>query len=160
MELNSKSDWSIMLRCTVETLLQTLKGEAFDSRWTNVRDDLKFDISARGFWTKYQMAFFDAKVFDPNAKRYESRSLQNCYGTNEVEKKRKYNNRIQQVENVSFTPLVFSINGGIEKEANKCYSWIAKKLAEKRDELYSMVVSWIRKKNILFHDEINHHVHS
>ena len=106
------------------------------------------------------MAFFDARFFDPNAKRYESRSLQNCYGTNEVEKKRKYNDRIKQVENVSFTPLVFSINGGIEKEANKCYSWIAKKLAEKRDELYSMVVSWIRKKNILFHDEINHYVHS
>ena len=92
------------------------------------------------------MAFFDARVFDPNAKRYESRRLQKCYGTNEMEKKRKYNERIQQVEKVSFIPLVFSINGGMEKEADKCYSWTAKKLAEKRDEPYSMVISWIRER--------------
>ena len=50
-------------------------------------------------------------------------------------------------ENGSFTPLVFSVNGGgLENEANKCYSRIAKKLAEKQDKPYSVMTSWIRKK--------------
>ena len=59
----------------------------------NMRDETRLDISARGFWTKYQMALFDVRVFDPNAKRYEE-----CYRTNEMEKKRKYKERILQVE--------------------------------------------------------------
>ena len=51
-----------------------------------------------------------------------------------MEKKRKYNEHILQVENASFTRLAFSVNGGkIGKEASKCYSRIAKKLAEKQD---------------------------
>ena len=117
----------------VDPPLQILTGKTFDSRSTNVRDYARLDISARGFWTKYQMAVFDVRGFDPNAKRYEGKTLQQCYRTNEMEKKRKYNERILRVENGSFGPLVLSVNGGMGKEANKCCSWIAKKLAEKRD---------------------------
>ena len=51
-----------------------------------------------------------------------------------MEKKRKYNERNLQVEYGSFTTLVFLVNGGIGSEVNKCYFWIAEKLAEKRDE--------------------------
>ena len=58
-----------------------------------------------------------------------------------MEKKRKNNKHILQVGNESFTLLVFSFNGGMEKEANKCYSRIAEKLAEKRDKLYSVTMS-------------------
>ena len=72
----------------IESPLQTLIGETFDSRSTNVKDAARLDISARGFWTKYHMAFFDVRVFGPNAKRYESKSLQQCYRTNEMERKR------------------------------------------------------------------------
>ena len=68
---------------------------------------------------KYQMAFFDVRVFDPNAKRYESKTMQQCYKINEMEKKRKYNERIMQVENGSFNPLFFSVNDGMGKEAYK-----------------------------------------
>ena len=32
------------------------------------------------------------------------------------------------------------------KEAKKCYSRIAEKIAEKRDEPYSLMISWIRRK--------------
>ena len=63
-----------------------------------------------------------------------------------MEKKQKSNESILQAENGSFTPLVFSVNGGLGNEANKCYSRIAKKLAEKRDKPYSVMTSWIRKK--------------
>ena len=61
----------------VEPPLQTLTGEMFDSRSTDVRDEARLDISARGFWTKYQIAFFDVRFFDPNAKRYEGKPYSN-----------------------------------------------------------------------------------
>ena len=38
--------------------------QTFDSRSRNVRDETRLDISARGFWTKYQIAFFDEMVFN------------------------------------------------------------------------------------------------
>ena len=128
----------------IEPHLQTLTGETFDSRST--RDEARLDISARGFRTKYQIAFLDVRVFDSNVERYEAKTLQQCYWTNEMEKKRKYNESILQVENGSFIPLAFSINGGMVKEANKCYSRIAKKFVVKRDEPYSVMMSWIRRK--------------
>ena len=62
------------------------------------------------------MAFFDVRVFDPNAKRYEGKTLQHCYRTNEMEKKRKYNERVLQVENGSFTPLFFQLMVGWGKK--------------------------------------------
>ena len=91
----------------VEPPLPTLTDETLDSRSTNVKDETRLDISARGFWTKHQMAFFDVRVFDPNAKRYEGKTQQQCYRTNEMKKKRKYNKRILQVGNGSLTLLVF-----------------------------------------------------
>ena len=55
----------------VEPPLQILIGEKFDSRSTNVRDDARLDISARGFWTdRKQMGLFDG-----NAKRYEGNMI-------------------------------------------------------------------------------------
>ena len=92
------------------------------------------------------MAFFDVRVFDPNAKRYGSKSLQEWYRKNEMKKKGRYNKRILQVENGSFTPLVFTINDGIGKESNECYSPIGEKIAEKRVEPYSVMMSSIRSK--------------
>ena len=92
------------------------------------------------------MAFFDVRVFDSNANRYSAQSLQRRYINNKKETKRQYNMRVLQVENVSFTLLVFSINGGTGREASKCYSRIAEMLSEKRDKPYSLKMSWIRRK--------------
>ena len=47
-----------------------------------------------------------------------------------MERKRKYNKRILQVENGSCDSLVFSVNSTMGKEANKCYSRITEKLDE------------------------------
>ena len=78
-----------------------MTGKKFDSRSTILWDEAWLDISAGGFWTKYQIEYFDVRVFDPNAMRYESKSLQQCYRTKKMEKKQKYTKRIFQVENGS-----------------------------------------------------------
>ena len=54
------------------------------------------------------MEFSEVTVFDLNAKRYESKNLQQVCRINEMEKKRKYNENILQVEKGSFSILVFS----------------------------------------------------
>ena len=70
----------------VELSLQILIGETFDSRSRNARDEAWLDIGGSGFWTKYQITFFDISAFDPNPKIYEGKTLQQCYKTNEVNK--------------------------------------------------------------------------
>jgi len=56
-------------------------------------------------------------VFNPMAKRYANQSLDKAYRINESEKKRTYNERIIKVKYSTCTPLVFSVTGGIGREA-------------------------------------------
>lgn len=51
-------------------------------------DEVRFDVSATGFWIQYQKAFFNIRVFHPYAKRYMNQSMKQCYIVNE--KKRKH----------------------------------------------------------------------
>ena len=114
----------------IEPVLQSLTGETFVQQTANKSDSAQLDIRASGFWTKHQMAFFGVMVFDSNTKRYSAQSLQRCYINNKKEKKYQYNIRVLQVENGSFTPLVYSINGRMGKEASKSYSQIDEMLFE------------------------------
>ena len=66
------------------------------------------------------------------------------YEDHEREKKRAYNERIIQVEKGTFTPIVFSTFGGMGQEADRYHKRLAELIAEKRHELYSHVVDYIR----------------
>ena len=52
--------------------------------------------------------------------------------------------RIRDVEMSSFTPLVFSIFGGMSKLTTVAYKRLADLLSAKRNEPYNQVISWIR----------------
>ena len=54
----------------VEPPLQPLNGEALVPASANRRDNARADICARGFWGRQQCAFFDIRVFHPNAPSY------------------------------------------------------------------------------------------
>ena len=97
-------------------------------------------------WAKNQRAFFDVRVFDPSARRYQGTTLEQAYRTNEKEKKRAYGERVLQVENGSFTPLVFSASGGMANECEMFYKRLAAMLADKRNEKISIVTGWLRTK--------------
>ena len=68
------------------------------------------------------------------------------YNQHETQKKREYNQRVIQVEHGSFTPLVFSTSGGLGPEANKFLKHIAMKISYKRNEQYSDVISFLRRR--------------
>ena len=116
----------------IEPVLQSLTGETFVQQTANKSDSAQLDIRSRGFWTKHQMAFFGVMVFDSNTKRYSPQSLQRCYINNKKEKY-QYNMRVLQVENGSFTPVVYSINGRMGSVASKSYSQIDEMLFEKHN---------------------------
>lgn len=129
----------------VEPQLQPLTGETFTPT-TATGNEVRLDVCARGFWQAGQMAFFDVRVFNPNAKRYAKQELSKTYQTNEKEKKRLYNERIMQVEHGTFTPLVMSATGGMGRESMKFYSRLSELISERRESSYSVVVTWIRRK--------------
>ena len=130
----------------IEPNLQPLTGETFNEITTNYSDGARLDISARAFWISGQKAFFDIRVFNPNAKRYNSQELCKSYEINEKEKKKQYNDRILQVEHGSFTPLVMSANGGMARECQKFYKRLAELIAEKKKQRYSVISSWVKRK--------------
>ena len=69
-------------------MLESLTGETLKLASANVSDEARLDVSARGFWSRGQRAFFDVKVFNPNAQRHLGQSLSQCYIANEKDKKR------------------------------------------------------------------------
>ena len=72
--------------------------------------------------------------------------MQQCFAKNEKEKKWNYYERIINVDNGSFTPLIFSIHGGIARECSTFYSRLSEFIANKKNAPFSITVSWIRKK--------------
>ncbi|XP_062508503.1 uncharacterized protein LOC134184773 [Corticium candelabrum] len=129
----------------VEPLLRPLDGEHIDQHTANTSDYARADIPARGVWRRGERAFFDIRVFYPNAKSYRHHSsLTSCYGIHENEKKREYGQRVREVEHGSFTPLVFTSTDGTGPEATTLYKRIASLLTTKMNEHYSTVMQLIR----------------
>ena len=98
-----------------------LTGECFTYRTANTDDGARTDVSASGFWTRGQKAFVDIRIFNPIANQYSNQNLKAAHRQNEREKKRTYNERINQVEHASFTPLVFSCYGSMSHECEHFY---------------------------------------
>ena len=74
----------------IEPYLQPLSGETFRLASTNTDDGARLDVRARGYWNARQDAFFDVRVFLPNAPSNRSRSQPAMYKKHEDEKKRAY----------------------------------------------------------------------
>ena len=128
----------------IEPELTTLSGEHFKLKTTNTSDDARVDVSARGFWTRGKRLYVDVNIFNPLAKTYKNTSLKNAHRSNEQTKKRKYNQRIINVEHGTFTPLVFSSFGGASYEATRFLKRLNELIATKRGETISKSMNYIR----------------
>ena len=71
-----------------EPLLQPLTNESFAHRSANTEPNARLDICARGLWSTDQDAFFDVKVFYPNASSNCSMTTAAAYRKHESTKKR------------------------------------------------------------------------
>ena len=93
-----------------------------------------------------QRAFMDVKVFYPFAPSYRSQSLSSTMKSMENQKKRKYLERILNQENGTFTPLLFSSNGGMSKETKRFYSRLAELISDKTHASLPDTSAWIKRK--------------
>ena len=129
----------------VEPVLQEITGEVL-TRGTNKAPDARLDIHARGFWERQKSALFDVRVCHPNADSYKDLSPKQIYRQHENEKKRMYANRVMEVEQATFTPLVFTTTGGMAEEWRRYHSRLTELLTDKKGEEYTTTISWIRTK--------------
>ena len=121
-----------------EPILQEVNNENL-LREANKCKEARLDISARNFWMTGQHAFFDVTVFNLFAQRHRKIAVEKCFRTNKNEKKRSYGNQVLQIENGSFTPLVFAANGGIGKKCIRFYKRLADMIVDKRKAPISIV---------------------
>ena len=131
----------------IEPKIQPLEGETFDNKsTTSTEDEARLDIKANGlFDSRFFRTFFDVKVFNPFANSCP-KQIQEAYKHHEASKKRKYEQRIINVKNCSFSPLVFATTGGAGRSASKIITRLAVKLSDKTSEPYADVVGFIRTK--------------
>ncbi len=122
-----------------------LTGENLPSG-SNIADDARLDVAARGFWERCEMAFFDVRVFKPYAKTHLNQSLNAAFARNKREKKRQYNQRCVQVEHASFTPLIFSAYGGCSRETYYFLDTLSEQLSKKRGIPPGVAMNWLRTK--------------
>jgi len=105
-----------------EPHLLGLTGETFDLRTANTANEARLDIKAPGFWQRGQTAYFDVRVTHVNNKGQQGQSTSKSFKQHEQAKKREYLQRILEVDNGSFTPLVFGTNGGLGEECSRFIS--------------------------------------
>ena len=111
----------------------------------NKEDRARLDIVAENFWGKdRQRAFFDIRVFNPIAQSHCYNPLEKCHRRQEMEKKRKFEERIREIEHGSFSPLVFTTAGCMGATATVVYKRKASLIVEKHDKPYGQTLHWMR----------------
>ena len=120
-----------------ESLLTPLTGEELPKS-SNMSNQTRADMSARGLWISGQMAFCDIRIFNPLARCHLHYSVPAVHKKNENEKK-QYNQWILQVECRSFILLIFSCFGGMSRECIRFFSHTAEHLANRRKEPKSKI---------------------
>ena len=91
----------------VEPQLQPLDNEGFKIRSAVTSPEARWVFKAGGFWSRGVPAFFDVRVTHVNSKCNQGKTTPTIFKEQEEEKKRKYQQRVLDVEMGSFTPLVF-----------------------------------------------------
>ena len=90
----------------IEPQLAPLSGEVFTAASANTAEDARADVRVRGFWTRAQDAFFDVRVFHPDAVSYSAQPLDALLLQHERQKKLQYGERILNVNQGTFSPLM------------------------------------------------------
>ena len=91
----------------------------------------------------FKWTYLDVRVFNPLAAYSSNTDISKCYHNQENEKKRVYEQRIQETKHSTFTPLEFSASAGMGRQATVFYQRLAAMLAEKWDQSYGSTLNWM-----------------
>ena len=117
-----------------EPLRQPHDKDVFNLQSTVTSREARLDMKAGGFWTPGVTAFFDVGVTHVNSRSNQGKYTATIFKERESEKKRKYNQRVMDVEMGTFTPLVFGTNGGMGLDCQNFLRTLASKLSTKNNE--------------------------
>ncbi len=132
---------------SIEPQLQPLTGETLNLASANSTQEARLDIAANGVWgSRFERSFFDVRVFNPFAISNCHSSLPATYRLHEEAKKRSYQQRVLDVEQSSFTPLIFSTTGGMGISCTSFYKQLALLLSNKLEIPYSITMCTIRSR--------------
>ena len=115
-------------------------------RTSNTTEGARMDVAALGFWGPLQRVFCNLRVFNPLAPSKGFKSAEAQKKDNEKEKKDAYQWRVKEIEKGTFTPLVFTVQGGCGRECDAFLKQLSEKIAKKSGEDQSAVMAWIRTK--------------
>ena len=99
--------------------------------WQSRKDKITFKV-------------IDVRVTHVNSRSNHGKYTKTMFKEQENEKRRKYNQRVMDVEMGTFKPLVFGTNGGMGLDCQDFLRTLANKLSTKNDEPYASVISWLR----------------
>ena len=113
-------------------------------RGTNIADEARSDIRARGILRTAQDTFIDARITNLNSVSARNKTFAAIYASHEKQKNVEYEERIVQIEKGSFVPFIMSATGGLGPAANSFIQRVAQRIAAKRREPYSKIVCLLR----------------
>ena len=111
----------------IEPQLQPLSGESLQGGSVNTSEGARLGIPTNGFWgCCFERSFTDVRMFNQHAPSYRNQNMDSCYIYEKWKgKKRIFERRILEVEHATFTPLVFSITGGMARECTVFYKCLS-----------------------------------
>ncbi len=127
-----------------EPELQPLTGELLQKfKTANRQDDARSDLAVIGFWTRRRRAYFDFVSYSPYARSYRKQNSDTNLRSLEQRKRRQYQQRIEEIEHGDFSPMAFSITGGVGSQADIVTKRLSAKLAAKQEIPKSVVAGWM-----------------
>ena len=113
--------------------------ETLSLKSANSNDDSRLDIKAKGF-----SAFFDLRIKHVNSASQKNKSTATIFRQHEEARKREYPQSVLEVQNGTFTPLVFEENGGMGDECQRFKSHLSSSLAIQTGDSYAEICTWLR----------------
>lgn len=118
----------------------------FKNKSTSTEAGARSDVLCRGFYTEEGMQnnHFDINVYNAFAPSTKRATVEQTFKAHEMKKCLTYCDRINIVDQGSFTPLVMSNLGGMGKEMEVALSRLASKIADRKNEVYADVIRNLR----------------
>jgi hypothetical protein len=155
-----KTDWQDVCgsalspsACSDEPLINTSRpagGGAEDAPDVGAAVDpaLRGDVGVRGFWKHGFSTIFDVRICDTGAPSYRGQDPKKVLARHEKMKKDKYLAPCLERRR-HFTPLVFSVDGMMGKEARAASRRVSSLLAAKWNQPYSQVCGYVNTRQAL-----------
>ena len=141
------SSWEVMLAQQRPLISSYLFFQLYNSD-----GNARLDVAAINFWSSNnQRSFFDIRVFNPLASSNRASSANSVYQKHEREKRRGYEQRVREIENGCFSPLVFNTLGGMGPTAQVVYKRLADLIADKLhivQSFYSLTSNKLQHKSL------------